>query len=298
LEEWKSENLKPEDAPEVKGFEEKIQEIPEKENTSNPVIEKNEKEITIKKSTYNNLLKGLVIAIGVAAFFSGYGVGIMDTNSSISNEEISQLLKEVQTKAIPAGQPAVPAPPSVIQVSLDDDPVKGNPNAPVTIIEFSDFQCPFCSRFFTQTLPLIEENYIDSGKVKFVYRDMPLDSIHQNARPASIAAECADEQGKFWEYHDILFIKQKQWQGLSLAAADNTFKEYAGDLGLQIASFDSCLESSIIAEEVNKDVIEATTYGATGTPTFFIGNEKDGFIKLTGAQPFAVFQSAIEDQLR
>ena len=164
--------MKPEDAPEVKGFEEKIQEIPEKENTSNPVIEKNEKEITIKKSTYNNLLKALVIAIGVAAFFSGYGVGIMDTNSSISNEEISQLLKEVQTKAIPAQQPAVPAPPSVIQVSLDDDPVKGNPNAPVTIIEFSDFQCPFCSRFFTQTLPLIEENYINSGKVKFVYRDL------------------------------------------------------------------------------------------------------------------------------
>ncbi len=298
MEEWKSENLKPEDDPEVKGFEETNQEIPEKEDTSNPVIEKNEKEITIKKSTYNNLLKALVITIGVAAFFSGYGVGIMDTNSSISNEEISQLLKEVQTKAIPAGQPAVPAPPSVIQVSLDDDPVKGNPNAPVTIIEFSDFQCPFCSRFFTQTLPLIEENYINSGKVKFVYRDMPLDSLHQNARPASIASECADEQGKFWEYHDILFIKQKQWQGLSLAAADKTFKEYAGDLGLQIASFDSCLESPIIADEVNKDVVEATTYGATGTPTFFIGNEKDGFIKLSGAQPFTVFQSAIEDQLR
>lgn len=289
--------MKEENNPEIKGFEETNQEIPEKEDTSNPVIEKNEKEITIKKSTYNNLLKALVITIGVAAFFSGYGVGIMDTNSSISNEEISLLLKEVQTKAIPAGQPAVPAPPSVIQVSLDDDPVKGNPNAPVTIIEFSDFQCPFCSRFFTQTLPLIEENYINSGKVKFVYRDMPLDSLHQNARPASIAAECADEQGKFWEYHDILFIKQKQWQGLSLAAVDKTFKEYAGDLGLQIASFDSCLESPIIADEVNKDVVEATTYGATGTPTFFIGNEKDGFIKLTGAQPFATFQSVIEDQL-
>ena len=298
MEEWKSENLKPEDDPEVKGFEETNQEIPEKENTSNPVIEKNEKEITIKKSTYNNLLKALVITIGVAAFFSGYGVGIMDTNSSISNEEISLLLKEVQTKAIPAGQPAVPAAPSVIQVSLDDDPVKGNPDAPVTIIEFSDFQCPFCSRFFTQTLPLIEENYINSGKVKLVYRDLPLDSIHQNARPAHIAAECADEQGKFWEYHDILFINQKQWQGLSLAAADKTFKEYAGELGLQTASFDSCLESPIIAEEVNKDVVEATTYGATGTPSFFIGNEKDGFIKLSGAQPFTVFQSAIEDQLK
>ena len=103
MEEWKSENLKEENNPEVKGFEEKIQEIPEKEDTSNPVIEKNEKEITIKKSTYNNLLKALVITIGVAAFFSGYGLGIMDTNSSISNEEISQLLKEVQTKAIPAG---------------------------------------------------------------------------------------------------------------------------------------------------------------------------------------------------
>jgi len=177
----------------------------ENQNIAVPIPEKKEKEITIKKSTYNNILKALVITIGVAAFLSGYSVGTMDnSNSSVNSEELAKLLNKVETRTLPAQQPTQTTPPPIIYVSLDDDPVKGDPNAPVTVVEYSDFQCPFCKRFYQQTLPQLEKNYIETGKVKFVYKDFPLDSIHPNARPAHIAAECADEQGKFWEYHDLL----------------------------------------------------------------------------------------------
>ena len=264
-------------------------------------ISGDEAKITIKKSTYNNLLRGIIVLIGIAAFIGGYSLGTFDnSDSGLSSEELKEIISELEAKA-PAPQPAQaptqPTAPSVFQVSLDDDPVKGNPNAPVTVVEYSDFQCPFCSRFFQQTLPLIEENYIDTGKIKFVYKDLPLDSLHPNARAAHIAAECADEQGKFWEYHDVLFEKQPQWSNLASSELQNTFTEFATEMGLQAASFESCMQSPNIADEVNKDTLEAASFGATGTPTFFIGNEKDGFIKLVGAQPYATFQRVLDNLL-
>jgi len=260
-----------------------------------------ETKITIKKSTYNNMLKGIVAAIAIATFLGGYAVGTLDNDSdSLSADEIKEIISAVEAKA-PAPQQAQSPPrstaPQIFQVSLDDDPFKGNPNAPVTIVEFSDFQCPFCLRFFDQTLPLIEENYINTGKVKLVYKDLPLDNLHPNARPVHIAAECADEQGKFWEYHDVLFEKQSEWQRLSSSDLQTTLVQYADDFGLQTASFEACLSSPEMADEVNADFLQAASYGATGTPTFFIGNEKDGFIKLVGAQPYAAFQRAIDSQL-
>ncbi len=264
-----------------------------------------EKNITIKKSTYNNLRKGMIAAIAIITFLGGYAIGTLDDNSNsyVTNEDLKEIISEIETKAAaaPAPQPAQiptqPTAPQVFRVFLDDDPVKGNPDAPVTVVEFSDFQCPFCLRFFQQTLPLIEENYIDTGKIKFVYRDFPLDSIHPNARPAHIAAECADEQGKFWEYHDLLFQEQAKWQGLDSSKLQKILTKYAANLGLQGASFESCMQSQEIADEVNADFLQAAQYGATGTPTFFIGNEKIGFIKLVGAQPYAVFQGVIDNQL-
>jgi len=263
-----------------------------------------ESKITIKKSTFNNMLKGIVAAIAIAAFLGGYAIGSMGDNSnSLSVDEIKEIISEIEAKApAPVPLPAqVPTQPStlieIFQVSLDDDPVKGDPDAPITIIEFSDFQCPFCSRFFTQTLPAIQENYIDTGIVKLVYRDFPIDSLHPNARPAHIAAECADEQGKFWEYHDVLFENQGQWNRLSSSDLNSQLNQYATSMGLNSESFDSCLSSQSMADEVNADYLQASQYGATGTPTFFIGNEKNGFIKLVGAQPFTAFQSAIEYQL-
>ncbi len=260
-------------------------------------------EITIKKSTYNNLRKGMIAAFAIITFLGGYTIGTFDddSDSAVTTEELKEIISEIEIKTAPVLQPAqIPTQstaPQVFRVSLDDDPVKGNPNAPVTVVEFSDFQCPFCLRFFQQTLPLIEKNYIDTGKIKFIYKDFPLDSIHPNARPAHIAAECADEQGKFWEYHDLLFQNQAKWQGLASSKLQKILTKYAANLGLQGASFESCMQSQEIADEVHADFLQAAQYGATGTPTFFIGNEKIGFIKLVGAQPYAVFQGMIDNQL-
>jgi len=259
--------------------------------------EDSSEKITIKKSTYNNMLKGIVAAIAIAMFVGGYSIGTLnDSDSGVSSEELKEIISEIKINTA-VQQPSQPGVAQIFQVSLDDDPFMGDPDAPVTIVEFSDFQCPFCSRFAEQTLPEIEENYIKTGKVKLVYKDFPLDNLHTNARPAHIASECADEQGKFWEYHDILFENQAQWSRLSSTDLSSQLNEYATTLELNSASFDSCLSSQDIADEVNADFLQASSYGATGTPTFFIGTEKDGFIKLVGAQPYAAFQNAIDNQL-
>jgi len=266
-------------------------------NTNNS----NETKITVKKSTYNNLLKGMVAAIAVATFFGGYAIGNMDTNSSVTVEELEKIISDMEIKTsqlsqTPTQQPTQRGTP-IYEISIDDDPVKGDPNAPLTIIEFSDFQCPFCSRFYSQTLPLLEENYIDTGKIKLVFKDLPLDRLHPNARATHIAAECADELGKFWEYHDILFEKQSQWQSLSPSNLDSTLTNFAAGLGMQSTEFQACMESQEIADEVNDDTLLAASYSTTGTPTFFIGNEKDGFTKLVGAQPFAAFKTMIDSKI-
>ncbi|MBI4037136.1 thioredoxin domain-containing protein [Candidatus Daviesbacteria bacterium] len=178
-----------------------------------------------------------------------------------------------------------PSSAQVTEVSLDDDPVLGNPNAPITIIEFSDYQCPFCQRFWTETLPLIKSQYIDTGKVKLVYRDFPLSSIHPDAQKAAEAAECADEQGKYWEYHDKLFENQFD---LSITA----LKRYAQELGLNTEKFNTCLDSGQMASEVSKDLSEGTAAGVQGTPGFFINGRFLG-----GAYPFEQFKTIIDEEL-
>lgn len=176
-------------------------------------------------------------------------------------------------------------PPRRYEVSLDDDPVKGSPDAPVTIVEFSEFQCPYCGYYVREIFPKIETAYIQTGKVKYVFRDFPLTSIHPNAQKAAEAAGCAAQQGKFWEYHDLLFAHQ---DALDVPA----LKQYAVDLGLDAVLFDACLDSGAMAEEVAKDLADGQQYGVTGTPAFFVNG-----IKLTGAQPFEAFQELIEEEL-
>ena len=156
----------------------------------------------------------------------------------------------------------------------------------MTIIEFSDFQCPFCGRFFEQALPQIEEGYIKSGKVKLVYRDFPLESIHPQARPAAEAAQCAHEQGKFWAFHDKLFANQQQ------LSAEN-YKKWAAELGLNAATFNDCVDKKKYAAEVSKDLADGSAAGVQGTPAFFVNGRV-----LEGAQPFAAFEAVIEEELR
>jgi len=168
---------------------------------------------------------------------------------------------------------------------VDNDPMLGNKNAPLTIVEFSDFQCPYCGRFRTETLDQIKSEYVDTGKVNFVYRDFPLTSIHPNAQPAAEAAECANEQGKYWEYHDILFSNQ---QSLSTS----NYKKWAADLGLNTDKFNDCVDSRKYKDEVEKDSADAQAAGGRGTPYFIIGSTP-----LSGAQPFANFKAVIDAEL-
>jgi len=184
-------------------------------------------------------------------------------------------------------QEAVPKPP-IEQINLqdliDDDTVKGDPNAPVTIVEWSDFECPFCERFYQQTLGLIEKEYIDTGKVNMVYRDFPL-SFHENAQKAAEAAECAGEQGKFWEMHDSLFEN-------GVEGGVRSFKKFAKDLDLNDAEFNECLDSGKMESEVKKDMVDGQNAGVKGTPAFIINGKL-----LSGAQPFSVFKQAIDEAL-
>ncbi len=177
-----------------------------------------------------------------------------------------------------------PEQPSEVKVS-EGSHVKGSADAPVTIVEFSDFQCPYCGRFYTQTLPQIEENYIKTGKVKFAYRHFPL-SFHQYAQKSAEASECADEQGKFWEYHNKVYENQ---QTLSL----ESLKQFAKDLSLDTGKFDECLDSGKMESKVKKDFAEGQAAGVQGTPAFFING-----VSLVGAQPYSAFEQVIENSLK
>ena len=130
-----------------------------------------------------------------------------------------------------------------------------------------------------------------------MYRDFPIQSIHPNAIPAALASECADDQGKFWEMHDMIFENQRNWQDLQIAESASLFKEYSIEIGLNTDEFDSCMTSGKHFEEIQNDLDDGRAYGVTGTPGFFVGNEKIGFTKIIGAQPFSSFQRVIEQQL-
>lgn len=173
---------------------------------------------------------------------------------------------------------------SSVPVSEDDDAVLGSPNAEVTIIEFSDYQCPFCRKFWSETLGQIKSTYIDTGKVKLVYRDFPL-SIHPQAQIAAEAAECIREKGGdeiYFEYHDLIFENQQ-------TLSESNLKQWASDLGHDISS---CLDSGRYTSEVQADFLEGQAAGVTGTPSFFINGQP-----VSGTQPFSVFEKIIESEL-
>lgn len=248
----------------------------------------------INKSSSKGITIGIMIAIGVTAFFAGMYV----TNANyISQEELDESISKLELKMLQdrldKNQPMVP-----VKISSDNDPVIGSQDAAITIIEFSDFQCPFCAKFHIQTLPKIMEEYIKEGKVKLVFRDFPIQSIHSNALLASVAAECANEQGKFKEMHDKLFENQNEWNNKNTDNVIILFNQYSSEMGIEKEEFDSCLKNGKYIKEIQKDLEDGRTYGVTGTPGFFIGNDKIGFIELKGAHPFENFKNIIDTQFK
>lgn len=182
---------------------------------------------------------------------------------------------------------------------IDDDYILGDPNAPVTIVEFADFQCQFCTRVFIETEPKIRQEYIETGKVRWVMRDY-VATYHTKGDEAAIAAECAGVQGKYWEMHDKLFSNSytgDTWNEMGDEDASTRFRIYARDIGLDMGRFNTCLDNRQFEDEINKDRADGFSQGVTGTPTFLIGNDDVGFTKVVGSQPFSVFKQVIDAKL-
>jgi protein-disulfide isomerase len=164
-----------------------------------------------------------------------------------------------------------------------DDPVLGAPDAPITIVEFADFECPYCQQHALETHPRLVAAY--GEQIRFVYKDFPISSTHPDAFPAALAAQCALEQDAFWEYHDLLFSGR-------LGLGRESYLGYAGELGLNLDEFTVCFDEERYSEAVQADYNFAVELGISSTPTFIING-----IALVGAQPYSVFEQIIDYEL-
>jgi protein-disulfide isomerase len=221
---------------------------------------------------------GFILAL--TAYNQGVGDAVTEINASLAEAVGAAQVAQAQQPAQPQAAPATPLPSQLDNVSVDDDPALGPADAPVVIVEFSDYHCPYCKRFEDETLPQIMETYGD--QIRFVYRDFPVVGGEVHA----VAAECADEQGDYWPYHDALFEDPGSFNSI------DDFVALAGELDLDTDAFSQCMESEDIQAEIVSDYQDGRSYGVTGTPTFFINGRR-----LIGAQPFAEFASIIDEEL-
>ncbi len=201
-----------------------------------------------------------------------------------------------------AQAPQAPAEPTSGKVSTDDDPVLGDKNAPVTLVEFSDYECPFCKRHFDQVYPEIKKDYIDTGKVKLVFRDYPLPFHDPMATFEANAANCAKEQGgdtAYFKLHDVMYTKTTS-NGSGLTK-DQVY-QFASDIGLNQANLKTCADAGKYTDEIKKDIADGSAAGVSGTPAFFVGkSSSNGTIEgaiIVGAQPYTAFQAAIDPLLK
>jgi protein-disulfide isomerase len=253
----------------------------------------------------------------VVAVMIGWSLFSSDSGFSQGSSELNELKAEIET--LKAGQTAIqkdlqtlmemlkprqaplvaagPTPESPTIVSIEGGATKGSKDARVTLVEFTDYQCPFCSRHFRDTMPQIDNDYVKTGKMRYVLREFPLESIHPLAFKAAEAANCSGgEQGKYWEMHDRLFANQN-------ALAVQQLPGHAEAVGLDGQKFKTCLDSGKYAAKLRKDLADAQKAGVNGTPTFFIGlsdskgSEIKAVRKIVGAQSYAAFKDAIDTLL-
>ena len=255
------------------------------------------------------LTKGYVLlaALVAAWFLLPAGQVSLAQSSNSNNDDIKTLIKEIQQ--MKAAQDAmqkditaikerlIPKPPPPFKgadISIKGDPVMGSKDASVTLVEFTDYQCPFCGRAFRQTYPPVVAEYVKTGKLRYVIHNYPLTQLHSNAFQAAEAARCAQDQGKFWEMHDRLFGDQKALDQKGLEAS-------AKALGLDTQQFQQCLTSGKYKAEIQSEVEAGKKLGVTGTPTFFLGTHgRDpktvkATQKIGGAFPYTSFKMAIDD---
>jgi protein-disulfide isomerase len=239
----------------------------------------------VAQNSSGNALVMAAIIIGIAMVGSSYLLTQSVDRASTQLEQSFTALKAAKPAAAPARAAAPsgkPDPAKIYKVAVGDAPFKGPAKADITIVEFTDFQCPFCSRV-GPTLAKIQEEYGD--QVRIVFKHMPL-SFHAQAPGAHAAAEAAKIQGKFWEMHDKIFANQRD-----LAVA--TLERYAQEIGLDIEKFKKDVASKAVKDQVAADTRQASSLGVTGTPGFFINGRF-----LSGAQPFSSFKRVIDAELK
>lgn len=243
----------------------------------------------VKRSHFYAVLVPLAFVLGIAAGYLAWGRAAAPS-AALESDDVASAGNEVTELAQPTETPQsleeylASLPRYNDRVTIEDhDPVFGPEDAPITIIEFSDFECPFCQRHFAQVYPQLLAEYPD--QIRFVYKDFPLTSIHPNAQSAALAAQCAFEQGEFWEYHDLLFSSR-------LPLNVSSYQQYASELELDVETFSACIEEERYAAQVAADVDQAHSLGVQSTPTFLVNG-----IVIVGAQPFEAFAQVIDYEL-
>lgn len=248
---------------------------------------------------------------GAVLLVAGIGLGVVlsGQQSSPDNQELAALRKDIEAlkvrqqaleqqlnQLVAALTQARDPQPQQAPISVAGAPSRGKPDARVTMIEFSDFQCPYCGRHYRETMPKIEKEYIQTGKVRYVFRDFPIDSLHPQSPKGHEAANCANDQGKYWEMWNTLFSNPKQMSHDDLIA-------HAKGLGLDMPKFTQCLDSGKYTAKVNASVQDAINLGASGTPIIFFGLTEPGSdtVKavrvLRGAYPYERFKATIDGLL-
>lgn len=232
--------------------------------------------------------RGVTLALGLAAcavVIAGIGAYRLSTGIADLRESQRQLAAEVARMR------------GSNLLDVGDAATRGSADAVVTLVEFSDYECPFCIKYTREVLPQIEQAYIQTGLIQYVFRDFPIDQLHPEAIRAHEAARCAAAQGRFWEMHYRLFSAPG-------THTDDQLAVRASEAGLDVGEFTSCLEGGRTKPEVQQAIDQAVGLGATGTPTFIVGirDRTTGQIRMirgiTGAQPFEVFQQAIDGVLK
>jgi len=235
---------------------------------------------------------GLCLVMGVMAV-PGESVAGIEEDLGALRKDMQRMKKDLaEIKSLLQGAlKKGPPQKSTATVGFRGRPTLGQADAPVTIVEFSDYQCPYCKRYATTVFPNLKRDYIDTGKVRYVFRDFPLTQIHPQAPKAHEAGHCAGEQDRYWDMHDLMFKNQKN---LSVAELSG----YAETLGLDVGSFDSCLESGRHVAAIKADTQAGAQAGVRGTPSFIIGKSDSGDTIngtiVRGAQPFTKFQQVIQ----
>lgn len=254
-----------------------------------PIQEEIKQEVIVENGPASALmLPGSVILAGLliagSVIFAGWQLG---NKLSSGNIFAGAVTGGNQQQGQTGGQQPPAGP---VKITLKPDtPFLGNKNAKVTVVEFADYQCPYCEQWYKTVYPELKSKYIDTGKIKFIYQDFAF--LGADSTTAAEAAHCAADQGKFWQYHDYLFSNQGQ-ENTGWATADKQ-KSFAATLGLNTGKFNQCLDSHKFAQQVQDETSAGKSYGVTGTPTIFING-----VPTVGAQPVNVFTAAIDAALK